>query len=132
MPADRARLEEACFTVALDPDVLDRPWAELSGGERQRAALVVATNLCPQPSVLLLDEPTSALDATTTAAVEQYLLQTGMAIIWVTHDESQAQRVGHRQLYLSKRMGKGQMYMGSPGSDLSEDGSMTSNQSFTF
>ena len=93
---------------------------------------MVATNLCPQPSVLLLDEPTSALDATTTAAVEQYLLQTGMAIIWVTHDESQAQRVGHRQLYLSKRVEKGHMYMGSPGSDLSEDGSMTSNQSFTF
>ena len=30
-PADRNRLEEACFAMELEPDALDRPWAELSG-----------------------------------------------------------------------------------------------------
>lgn len=75
--------------------------ARLSTGERQRLALLRALEV--QPQVLLLDEPTSGLDAQATAAVES-LLEThrkeGLALLWVTHDPAQAQRLGTRRLLL--------------------------------
>ena len=105
VPADRARLEEACFAVALDPDVLNRPWSELSGGERQRAALVVATNLCPRPSVLLLDEPTSALDPEMISEVLETMVslaEDGMSMICVTHELGFAREVAHRIIFMDE------------------------------
>ncbi len=63
---------------------------ELSGGMRQRSASAAAIG--PMPSLLIADEPTTALDVTTQ---RQYLdllkelqTQTGVAIIFITHDMS--------------------------------------------
>jgi len=61
---------------------------ELSGGLRQRAMIAMA--LCCNPRLLIADEPTTALDVTTQAQILDLLqtLQrdTGMAIIFITHD----------------------------------------------
>jgi putative ABC transport system ATP-binding protein len=54
-----------------------------------------------QPKVLLLDEPTAALDLASVAVVESLIkarTQTGLAVLWVTHDAEQAKRVAHRLL----------------------------------
>jgi putative ABC transport system ATP-binding protein len=75
------------------------PITRLSTGERLRLALVRA--LIMRPRVLLLDEPTAALDIASLTAVEALIdarTQTGLAVLWVTHDAEQARRVAHRLL----------------------------------
>ena len=63
---------------------------ELSGGMRQRAASAAAIG--PQPALLIADEPTTALDVTTQRQYLELLkelqAQTGVAIIFITHDMS--------------------------------------------
>ena len=76
--------------------LLDRRTADLSGGERQRVALGRA--LLSQPELLLLDEPVSALDAERRAGALTYLetlsADFGLPIVYVTHDEDEARRLG--------------------------------------
>ena len=84
--------------LGLDADILDRPVSRLSSGERQRLALLRL--LANRPHVLLLDEPTANLDADNTQRVEQliadYRRQRHAAVIWVSHDAAQVQRVATR------------------------------------
>lgn len=82
--------------LGLEEGAWSRSWALLSGGERQRAHLALA--LASQPDILLLDEPTAALDPAATLRVEEALR--GRSVIAVSHDETQAQRLGGRILRL--------------------------------
>lgn len=70
----------------------------LSGGEAQRVSLARAFVL--QPELLLLDEPFAALDAPTRAALfedfEQVLRDSGVTTVFVTHDRTEAMRLGDR------------------------------------
>lgn len=92
---------------SLDHNLWDREWANLSGGESQRIALAVALGL-NTAEVLLLDEPTSALDPQLVLLVEQSLLEALRsentmlkAIVWITHSDDQASRVGTRFIQVS-------------------------------
>jgi len=71
---------------------------ELSGGQRQRVALGRA--LATDPALLLLDEPLSALDAPLRRVLRDELstiLQDwGTAAVLVTHDVTEAYRLGDR------------------------------------
>lgn len=60
----------------------------------------IAIALALSPKVLLLDEPTSALDPDSAHKVERALRDSGLAIIWVSHDPGQPGRVGGRLLEL--------------------------------
>ena len=104
--ACRALLAE----LRLPMDALEWPVARLSSGERQRLALARA--LAHAPRALLLDEPTGALDEEARALVERVLrrqLDTGVPILLVTHDQSQAARLAARIV----RVEKGRLFEGS-------------------
>ena len=93
---------ERCLTRAgLDPSYAERAAGELSVGEQQRVMLARALAL--EPDVLLLDEPTSALDETAREGVERTLAelaQAGVAMVLVTHDRGQAERITSRVIEL--------------------------------
>ena len=85
--------------LGFSEEIRTWPIARMSTGERLRLALVRA--LAVRPKVLLLDEPTAGLDSASEAAVESLIasrMQTGVAVLWVTHDEAQAKRIARRRL----------------------------------
>jgi ABC-type sulfate/molybdate transport systems ATPase subunit len=58
--------------------------------------------------VLLLDEPTAALDAAATALAEELIkfqMLAGRAVILVSHDAAQIERLAHGRLQLSGESG---------------------------
>jgi UDP-glucose/iron transport system ATP-binding protein len=83
-------------------DAIEWDIARLSSGERQR--LAIARALCRKPHTLLLDEPTASLDEHATGLVEALIRECcgeGMAVLLVTHDRRQAERMAKRVLRMS-------------------------------
>ncbi|WGW12342.1 ABC transporter ATP-binding protein [Saxibacter everestensis] len=95
---------EALDQVKLGASFADRRPGELSGGERQRAA--IARALVNAPSVLVCDEVTSALDVSVQASIIDLLrtlqLETGMAMLFVTHNIALARHISQSLAVLQK------------------------------
>jgi phosphate transport system ATP-binding protein len=81
-------------------DDLERSALRLSGGQQQR--LCIARALAAEPEVLLLDEPCSALDPISTAVIEELIvgLRESVAVVIVTHNLQQAQRVADHVAFM--------------------------------
>jgi ABC-type lipoprotein export system ATPase subunit len=93
---------ELATRLGLGPDQFEAAPGRLSTGERQRLALVRALVLASP--ALLADEPTGNLDPAATLAAEALLrerLAQGLALLLVTHDVAQAQRLGARRLKMT-------------------------------
>jgi NitT/TauT family transport system ATP-binding protein len=75
---------------------------------RQRVALARA--LAQRSSVLLMDEPFAALDAITRDVLHDELVrvwrETGVSVVFVTHNVREAVKLGQRVLLLSSRPGR--------------------------
>lgn len=103
---DKARTQAAVKKwldiVGLDPALLDRYPAELSGGQQQRVG--IARALAASPEILLMDEPFGAVDELTRAGLQQELRRihrdTGITVLFVTHDISEALTLGTKVLVL--------------------------------
>ena len=76
---------------------------ELSGGERQRVLLANAID--PAPELLLLDEPSTGLDDASAQLLEAALVRlraAGTAILLVSHDRAQVERLADRVTQISR------------------------------
>jgi ABC-type iron transport system FetAB ATPase subunit len=95
-------LRDGLEGFGLDPGCLEWQVERLSSGERQRLALLRLLDI--GPSALLLDEPTANLDSDSARAVEErigeYRRENGAAVVWVSHDAGQRQRVADDEMVL--------------------------------
>lgn len=103
---DRGRTEAAVEKwmgiVGLDDGLKGRYPDELSGGQAQRVG--IARALAASPEILLMDEPFGAVDELTRAQLQEEIArihhETGITVLFVTHDVSEAIRLGTRVLVL--------------------------------
>ncbi len=88
--------------LALPAELLysTRRLSELSGGERVKIRLfkLIADN----PDVLLLDEPTNDLDANTLEALENFIIQTPKAVLFISHDATLLRRAARGIIHLEQ------------------------------
>jgi ATP-binding cassette subfamily F protein uup len=91
------RVDTVLEHLGLDADL---PFADASGGRKRQALLARA--LVRQPDVLLLDEPTNHLDVTAIEWMEEFLVDRGATLLFVTHDRAFLRRVATRIVELDR------------------------------
>jgi oligopeptide/dipeptide ABC transporter ATP-binding protein len=100
--ARRERVVEALGQVGLGDEYLGRYPHELSGGQAQRVA--IARALVLGPKVLICDEAVAALDGSVREQVLALLRKaqedTGLAIIFISHDLAVVRAISHRVVVL--------------------------------
>lgn len=89
--------------VGLSEDLKHRYPSELSGGQQQRVG--IARALAASPDILLMDEPFGAVDEITRGQLQTELKrihkQTGITVLFVTHDISEALKLGTKVLVMN-------------------------------
>ncbi|MEK6592105.1 MAG: ABC transporter ATP-binding protein, partial [Pseudomonadota bacterium] len=115
---DRDAVERAIHTLGIT-HLAEHPYTQISGGERQLA--LIARALAQGSSLLIMDEPTASLDfGNQVLVLDQIraLAQTGIGILFSTHDPDQAFRCADSVMLL--RQG-GLLCSGAPDAVLNRD-----------
>ena len=90
-------VETVLERLGLDADA---PFDVGSGGRKRQTLLARA--LIREPDILLLDEPTNHLDVNAIEWLENFLVDGGMTILFVTHDRAFLRRVATRIVELDR------------------------------
>ena len=93
----QSRVDTVLEHLGLDADA---PFAAASGGRKRQTLLARA--LVRQPDILLLDEPTNHLDVDAVEWMEQFLIDRGVTLVFVTHDRAFLRRVATRIVELDR------------------------------
>jgi NitT/TauT family transport system ATP-binding protein len=106
--AERGKRAAELLSMVRLAGLGDKRPHELSGGMRQRVSLARA--FAQEADILCMDEPFGALDAMTRDLLhdelERIWRETGVTVLFVTHDVREAVRLGDRVVLLSSRPGK--------------------------
>lgn len=90
--------------VGLDEELKTRYPSEISGGQQQRVG--IARALAASPEILLMDEPFGAVDEITRSSLQDEIArihrETGITLLFVTHDIDEALRLGTRVLVMNE------------------------------
>jgi glycine betaine/proline transport system ATP-binding protein len=125
-PDRRRRAQEVIDLVGLAGNEHKYP-EQLSGGMQQRVGLARA--LANDPDVLLFDEPFSALDPLIRREMQNEVVrlhrEVGKTMVFVTHDLSEALKLGDRILLMRDgaaiQLGTGDELVGAPADDYVRD-----------
>ncbi len=96
------RVARMMTRVGLDPIWINRYPHEFSGGQNQRVG--VARAMIVEPKLVICDEAVSALDVSIQAQIVDLIAelqaQTGMSLIFISHDLAIVRRLSHRVMVL--------------------------------
>jgi len=81
-----AEVEKILLGLGFEREEFTRPTSEFSGGWRMRIEL--AKILLKKPDLILLDEPTNHMDIESIQWLEQFLIDSGKAVILISHDRA--------------------------------------------
>lgn len=98
------RVKAMLDKVGLSQDALLKYPHQLSGGQQQRVG--IARALASSPDILLMDEPFGAVDSITRSQLQSEIKnihdQTGITVVFITHDLREALYLGTRVLILNQ------------------------------
>jgi ATP-binding cassette subfamily F protein 3 len=91
-----AEVEKIMLGLGFERADFNRPTSDFSGGWRMRIEL--AKILLQNPDLILLDEPTNHLDIDSVQWLENFLVNSGKAVIVISHDRAFVDRITTRTI----------------------------------
>jgi ATP-binding cassette subfamily F protein 3 len=94
-----AEVEKTLIGLGFEREDFNRQTSEFSGGWRMRIEL--AKILLQNPDLILLDEPTNHLDIESIQWLEEFLINSGKAVMIISHDRAFVDRITTRTIEIT-------------------------------
>ena len=94
-----SEVEKTLFGLGFVREDFTRPTSEFSGGWRMRIEL--AKILLQNPDLILLDEPTNHLDIESIQWLEDFLINSGKAVVIISHDRAFVDKITTRTIEIT-------------------------------